>query len=406
MVNSQNTTFTAPTPPPGPEAHFGRPGRDAFLLDPEVIFVNHGSFGATPRAVLAAQTAWQHRVERQPLHVLAKELEPALRASADALARFLGSAGENLVFVDNATSGVNAVLRSLDFTPGDEILFTNHGYGAVTKAIRYVCQRSGARPVEARVPFPLESPDAVVTAVTQAITPRTRLAVLDHITSATALVLPIDRLVAACHQRGVPVLVDGAHGPGMVDIDLEALGADYYAGNCHKWLCAAKGTGFLWVRPDRQDQIQPPIISWGWQEGFTKAFDWPGTRDFSNWVSLPTALAFHQQFDVHLRHGYCNALAAAAARMLERAWGTTATAPPDMQAAMATIRLPTDRPGSPEAVAELHDRLIDEHRIEAPIIDFDGMLWLRICAQVYNEAWEYERLAEAVTSLLGPQSEP
>jgi isopenicillin-N epimerase len=219
--------------------------RHEWNLDPAFLTVNHGSFGATPRVVLAAEAAWRRRMEAQPTRFFAHELPAALRGAAARLAGFLGARGEDLVFVENATSGCNAVLRSLTFAPGDEILVLDHGYGAVVKAARHAAARAGARVVEAAIPFPGTDDDRVVASVTAALTPCTRLAVLDHVTSASALVLPLARMAASCHAAGVPVLADGAHAPGNIDLDVPAIGADWYAGNCHKWLCAPKGCGFL-----------------------------------------------------------------------------------------------------------------------------------------------------------------
>lgn len=379
---------------------FGKRSLGDFCLDPEVIYLNHGSFGATPRVVLAAQDRWRVRMERQPVEFMIRTLEPALRGAAGVLGAFIGARGDDIAFVDNATTGVNAVLRSLDFAPGDEIVFTNHGYGAVNKAIRYTCERSGATPVEVRVPFPIADASECISAIEAAITPRTKLAVLDHITSATGLVLPIGELIALCRERGVPVLVDGAHAPGMVPLDVTALGADYYTGNCHKWLCAAKGAGFLWVAPERQAAVAPLVISWGWGDGFAKAFDWPGTRDFTPWLTVTDALDYHKANEPPLRRAYCDTLCRSAAGMLAKAWDVAPTAPDGMRAAMATIALPTNEPATQEVGERIHDRLIDNYRIEVPIMVFADKLWVRISAQVYNEAGDYEKLRDAISQIL------
>ena len=212
-------------------------------------------------------------------------LPEALRHAADRLGAFIGADGKDIAFVDNATTGCNAVLRSLRLEPGDQIVVLTHGYGAVRNTVRYLCERAGARMVEAEVPFPRADPDTIVTNIAAALTPRTKLAVVDHITSGSALVLPLQRIVAACHAADVPVLVDGAHGPAQVPLDMRALGADWYAGNCHKWLCAPKGSAFLYARPDRQDDLHPVTISHGLGKGFLEEFDWTGTRDPSAWLA-------------------------------------------------------------------------------------------------------------------------
>ena len=256
-----------------------------WALDPGVLFLNHGSFGACPRAVLDHQAALRAQMEAEPVRFLARELDDRLDAARTALAGFLGADAADLAFVTNATGGVNAVLRSYAFAAGDELLTTDHTYNACRNALDFVAERTGARVVVVTLPFPVASPDAVVEAVLARATPRTRLALLDHVTSPTGLVLPIARLCAELGARGVPVLVDGAHAPGMVELDLDGLGAAYYSGNCHKWLCAHKGAAFLWVRRDLQPSVRPLTISHGANRSkpgrsrFRVEFDWTGTAD-------------------------------------------------------------------------------------------------------------------------------
>jgi isopenicillin-N epimerase len=374
--------------------HFGVAAREAFLLDPQLAFLNHGSFGATPRCVRETQDAWRARCERSPVHFMSKVLEPALRAAADRLAAFLGARGADLVFVDNATSGINAVLRSLPLGPGDEVLYTNHGYGAVNQAVQFACRRSGAAPVAARIPFPIAERGQVLDALAAVLTERTRVAVIDHITSASGLVLPLAEMIALCRARGAWVIVDGAHAPGMLPLEIPQLDADFYAGNCHKWLCAPKGAGFLWVAPHAQARIDPLVISWGWGEGFSQAFDWPGTRDFSPWLAVPAALDFHHRVAPEQRHAYGNGLAARAADMIERAWGVAAAAPADMRAAMVTIALPTDQPATRTEADRIHDALYGDFGVEVPVFEFKGRLWVRISAQCYNVIEDYVRLLD------------
>ncbi len=366
------------------------------MLDPQCVFLNHGSFGATPRVVLQAQDQWRERMERQPVHFVNKILPGALRQAASELGAFLHVRGQDIVFVENATAGINAVLRSIRWQPGDEILYTTHGYGAVNKTIEYICDRAGARPVKVAVPFPIDDAAPVVSAIEAGLSPRTRLAVIDHITSPTALVLPVEKLTALCHDQGVRVLVDGAHAPGMLPLDVQAIGADYYAGNCHKWLFACKGCGFLWADPQVQADLHPTVISWGWPDGFTQEFDWTGTRDFSAWLAISAALAFHATIPPDVRWSYNNDLAQWAACTMERRWDVQPTAPSRLRASMATVAIPgTDRSGRANG-DRLHDILIREHEIEVPIIDFGEKLWVRVSAQVYNAPDEYERLIAAM----------
>ena len=263
-----------------------------------MTFLNHGSFGACPLDVLERQQELRAAMEREPVDFLVRRMTPLLDESRDTLAGLIGADPADVVFVQNATAGVNAVLRSLAFRPGDEILVTAHDYNACRNVARYVAGRTGAAVVEAELPLPIDSPQQVVDAVLSRTTPRTRLALLDHITSPTALIFPIAELVRELDRRGIDTLVDGAHAPGMVPLDMKQLGAAYYTGNCHKWLCAPKGAGFLHVRRDRQEGIQPPILSHGWNRPrpgyspFQDAFDWPGTLDPTAWLCVGEAIRF------------------------------------------------------------------------------------------------------------------
>ncbi len=375
---------------------YGPALRRHFLLEDGIAFLNHGSFGATPRPVLAAQDDWRRRMEAQPVRFMVRELPRLLRHAAADLAAFLGAAGDDLVFVDNATTGVNAVLRSLDLVPGDEVLVTDHGYPAVRNAARYVCERSGARLVEARLPFPATGAAAIEAAVAAALTARTRLAIFDAVTSPTAIVLPVAALARRCRAAGVRVLIDAAHAPGMLDLDLPGLGADWVAGNAHKWLFAPKGCGFLWADRAAQGELHPTVISHGLGKGFTAEFDWTGTRDPSAWLAVGAALDFYRAMgDGNLR-ARNHALAVDAAALLAAAWGTEAAAPPDMLGSMAAVRLPGGAEATAAGAAVAHDVLWDGHRIEAPVHAVAGALWLRVSAQIYNDIAEYRRLAEAV----------
>ena len=315
--------------------------RSLWGLDPQAIFLNHGSYGATPKKVLQAQRAWQERLEAQPVQFMGEELPRALRAAAAELAKFVGAEPENLVFVENATGGVNTVLRSLSFRPGDQIACTNHGYGAVRQALRYISDCWGAVLVEAQIPFPIAGPEQVLAAFAAILTPQTRLAVLDHLTSPTALIYPLAELIGLCRQRGIPVLVDGAHAPGVLPLELESLGADWYTGNAHKWLFAPKGCAFLWVAPHRQAQTHPLAISHGYGQGFTAEFDWVGTRDPSAWLAISAALAFIRELGVDniRQHNYA-LLLRARQLLLEKLEGIP-PAPEKMLGFMATLPLPT-----------------------------------------------------------------
>ena len=370
---------------------FGRALRPLWLLDEGMVYLNHGSFGATPEKVLTAQSEWRQRLERAPVRFMERTFTPALREAAAALGRFLGACGEDLVFVENATAGVNAVLRSLQFAAGDEIVTTGHCYNAVRQALAFVAATAGVRVIEVDVPFPMHSAAEVVEAVAGALSERTKLAVFDHVTSPTALVLPVADLIALCRARGIPVLIDGAHAPGMIPLALGALAADWYTGNCHKWLCAPKGCAFLWTAPERQDATHPLVISHGYREGYLAEFDWTGTRDPSAWLAVTAALDFWHTLGWEDCRTYNTQLAREAAALLCERWSTEHPAPDDLLGTMATVELPPL--AQPQA---LRERLWEGHRIEVPVIAFGGRLWVRISAQVYNESDEYTLLAAAV----------
>ena len=263
-----------------------------------MTFLNHGSFGATPKPVLAAQQGWRDRMEAEPVRFFARDLEPALDAARAALATFVGSNPEDLAWIPNATTGFNTVLRSLRLEPGDELLTTDHAYNAARTALDAVAADAGARVVVASIGFPGATPQSALDAVLSCCGPRTRLALLDHVTSATALVLPLAELVGELAARGVEILVDGAHAPGMLELDLISLGATYYTGNLHKWVCGPKGTGFLWVHPERRERVRPLVISHGANSPrsdrtrFRLEFDWTGTFDPSSYLAVPSAIEF------------------------------------------------------------------------------------------------------------------
>ena len=371
---------------------YGKALRAEWDLDPDFLTLNHGSFGATPRAVRAAQDEWRRRLEAQPTRFFRAVYPDAIRAAAAALAAFLGAEAQDFAFVENATTGCNAVLRSLRFAPGDEILVLQHVYGAVRNTVRHVCERSGAVMVEAPLPFPRPLQDDITAAVGAALTPRTKIAVLDHITSASALVLPIADMIAACHAKGVPVLVDGAHAPGHVDLDLAALDADWYTGNCHKWLNAAKGCAFLWARRDRQPGLHPTTISHGYGQGFTAEFDWTGTYDPSAYLSVTAALDFHARLGGPRLRARNAALAFEGANLVAARLGTETAGGNAPSGAMALIRLPGPAEDAPATRARLLEQGTD-----TPVHPLAGAQWLRVSAQAYNDLADFERLAALVT---------
>ena len=375
-----------------------------WCLDPAVTYLNHGSFGACPSAVLEAQAALRSEMEREPVDFLVANLPARLDAARDTLSAFLGAAPEDVVFVPNATAGVNAVLRSLSFGPEDELLLTNHTYAACRKTVDFVAQRCGARVVVANLPFPCRDEEDIVAAVLQRVSPRTRLALLDHVTSPTALILPLERLVSELRARGIDTLVDGAHAPGMVPIGLSNLGAAYYTGNAHKWLCAPKGAAFLHVRRDRQAELHPNVISHGLAAGFHAEFDWTGTFDPTPWLCIPHALEFIGGL---LPAGWPQVMAAnraltlqARALLLKTCAGDL-PCPESMIGSMASIPLPVPEAGSPAARLDyrgLH-AWFRERGVETWLYA-DPVPLLRISAQLYNHLDQFRHLATLLEEAL------
>ena len=373
--------------------------RPEWALDPDFLTVNHGSYGATPRVVLAAQDEWRRRMEAQPTRFFSRELPDALREAATVLAKALLVEPDDIVFVPNATTGCNAVLRSMTLGAGEEILHASHVYNAVRNTMVYVAERSGAKVVSAELPFPRPDKATILRNIEQAITKRTRIAVIDHITSPSGLVLPIADIIDLCHAAGVPVLVDGAHGPGQVPLDLGALDADWYVGNCHKWWSAPKGCGFLYARGDRRTELHPVTISHGYGAGFTKEFDWTGTIDPTAYLALPAALDFFARLGGAALMERNRLLAAEAGALLASKLGTDVGARPEMAGAMALVRLPFEMSPTREAVVPVR-AILQAAGTDCPVHGLAGGPWLRLSAHAYNERADYERLAELLPGVI------
>lgn len=378
-----------------------------WLLDPEAVYLNHGTVGVTPRRVLQVQQGLRETIERHPARFMLRELmsldvvppeQPTrLRAAAEAVGAFLDARGEDIVFVDNASAGVNAVLRSLQLQEGDEIVLLDHAYGAVARTAAYVAREHGARVVTVPLPFPMSDESDGLDALGACLTPRTRIAVLDHVTSETALVLPLARMAALCRDKGVPVLADGAHAPGAIDVDIPALGVDWYVANLHKWAFAPRSCGVLWARPERRERLHPSVISWGLDVGWHQEFDWTGTRDPTPYLCAPAGIDFMTEFlGIEAMREYNHALAWNGAQRLCSRWGLPWVTPESMIGCMATVPLPARLGRSASDAARLKDWLFFERRIEVPIIALDGRLWARVSAQVYNDEEDIGRLAAAV----------
>jgi isopenicillin-N epimerase len=389
---------------------FGHAMLEHWSLEPSIVYLNHGTVGVTPNRVMVAQDALRQEIERQPARFMLRELEhhsstppaqtPRIRQAANRVAEFLGVEGHDLVFVDNATTGLNAVLRSLRFAPDDEILIADLAYGAITKTCEYVARISGAQVIRLEPPFPDTSPESVLEAFEKAITPRTKIAVLDHITASTALVLPVREIAAACHSRGVPVLVDGAHAPGALELNIAELGVDWYVGNLHKWAFTPRSCGILWAAKDRQTDLHPTVISWGLDQGFSQEFDLLGTKDPTAALSAPAALEFIGMLGANKMRHYNHTLAWEGAQLLAQHLGTRFTVPESMIGCMAAVPLPKQAGSSFEDTFALQHALLYQDQIEIPILEVRGHLYARISAQVYNELGDIERLADALKQRL------
>ena len=382
-------------------------------LDPETVFLNHGSFGATPIGVLEEQGRIRSRLERDPVRFFEREYSDSWDESRASVARMLNADVDGLTFVSNATQGVNTVLRSLDLKPGDEIIVPDHSYQACWNAVDYVTQRSGAKTIVVEIPFRLDGPEQVIDLIMDAVTESTVLALIDTVTSPTGTRMPFEELTQRLQARGVDVLLDAAHGPGIVPIDLGRLAPAYCAGNCHKWVCSPKGSAFLHIREDRKDMIHPLNISHGFsfegtaQEKFEFEFAWPGTQDPTPWLCIPQAMSFmeglveggwseimsrNRNLSIQGRNLICEAL------------GTTPPVPDSMVCSMASVEVPTDEEVGPMSLEgdPFHNQLLDEYSIQVPVMPWrhHGTKYIRISAQLYNHIDEYGYLADALTDSL------
>lgn len=377
-----------------------------FLIDPDIIFLNHGSYGAVPRPVFEDWQRWQLRMERNPVLFLNRSSADLLRHARERLAGYLGAKAEDLVFVPNATTGVNIVARSLALKPGDEVLTNDLEYGACLATWQRVCEAQGATLRVVRIELPLTE-EGFVGAMTQAMGPATRLVFMSHITSPTALILPIERVLAEARRRGILSLVDGAHAPGQIDLDIDALGADFYTGNCHKWLCAPKGTAFLHARREHHAMLHAGVTSWGYvaPDGpspwdsfigsglFERRMQWQGTRDLCGFLAVPAALDFQQAHDWPAQRERAHRLAV---QLLHRVAQRTGIAPIGADSSFGQM--------APLGVvhqdaSSLRSRLFDQHGIEVPVTQHDGRSFVRVSVQAYTSEDDLARLEQALESL-------
>jgi isopenicillin-N epimerase len=377
-----------------------------FLLRPGIAFLNHGSYGACPRPVFETYQQWQRTLEAQPVEFLGRRLHELLAEARERLATYIGAPAGAVVFVPNATHGMNIVARSLQqlLEPGDEVLGTDHEYGAVERTWRFLCEQRGAYYRVQQVGLPLATPEEMIERVWEGVTARTRAIVVSHITSPTAIIVPVAELCRRAAERGMLTIVDGAHAPGQIHLDLEALGADFYTGNCHKWLCAPKGAGFLYARQEQQRLLYPLVVSWGWQardpgpSPFQDYFEWIGTDEPSAYLSVPAAISFQAQHDWTAVRAASHVLALEARQRIGDLTGLAPICPgtTDWWVQMCAIPLPTGGMSSDE----LKRRLWDDYQVEVPIVEWQDWRFVRISIQAYNTRRDVDRLIAALRALL------
>lgn len=376
--------------------------KEHFQIRPDITFLNHGSFGACPRPVFDAYQAWQRAIETDPIELLGRRLGELLDNARTQLATYLGTQADQLVFVPNTTMGVNIVARSLSLGPDDEILATDHEYGASDRTWRFLCTQQGMQYKNQHIPLPLESDEEMIEHLWRGVTPRTRVIFLSHITSPTGLIFPIARICQRARAAGILTVIDGAHAPGQIPLNLDELGADFYIGNCHKWLCAPKGSAFLYAAPERQELLQPLIVSWGWENSvpgvskFQDYFSRTGTDDPSAYLSVPAAISFQREYQWDTVRVACHELARMARQQVSELAGTRAICPdsPDWWAQMCCIQLPD---GDAQALQRC---LREVWSIEIPVGNWNKMRFLRISIQGYNSVADVERLLTALHAIL------
>jgi len=385
---------------------FGRSMLQHWMLDPECTYLNHGTVGATARRVLDKQRALRDEMERQPARFMLRELHghqpmpwrtvSRFREAIEQVAPFVGSRPDDLVFVPNVSTGLNAVLQSLPLRAGDEVVITDFAYGAVTLLAEFVCQRSGAMLRTVHLDYPLHDRREIIDPIVRAITPRTRIVVIDHVAAQTAVVLPVAAIAAECRARAVPVLVDGAHAPGSQRLDIASLGVDWYAANLHKWAYAPRGCGILCAAPERQAMLHFPVVYWGHNKGFHEEFEHVPTADPTSCLAAPEGIALLREWDFDACVGYMHGLARDAAGVLAERWGTGFEVAHELFGAMVTVPLPEGLGASDRDAERVRLELLVDDRIEVPVHASRERLWARISAQVYNEAADIDRLAAAV----------
>jgi isopenicillin-N epimerase len=378
--------------------------KEHFLLDPQVIFLNHGSFGATPLPVFEAYQTWQRQLERQPVQFIVHELNTHLTAARHAMGAYIHADPDDLIFVPNATFGVNIVARSLALAPGDEILASDHEYGACENVWDFLCRKTGAVYKRHPIPLPLPTPDEWIEHFWQGVTPRTKVIFLSHLTSPTAATFPVQAVCARARAEGILTLIDGAHAPGQLPLEMEALGADFYTGNAHKWMMTPKGSAILYARREVQPLIEPLVVGWGWSgvpefhtgSRFLDHHQWLGTNDISAYLTIPAAIRFMEEYNWDSVRADCHALLTSTLTRLTALTGLpSAYCSPNDYAQLAIAPLPPVND-----LLALKQRLYADYKIEIPLINWHERHFVRISVQGYNTQADLDRLVEALETLL------
>lgn len=378
--------------------------KDQFLIDPQVVFLNHGSFGATPKPVMETYHAWQMRLENQPVLFLGRKINDLLLEAREKLGIYLNANSDELVFVPNATHGANIIARSLRLTAGDEVLATQHEYGACDYAWEFVCLKSGSTYIRQPIPLPVQTEEEMIEQFWKGVTPRTKAIYLSHITSPTALRLPVRQICHRARENGILTVVDAAHSPGQIPVDLQSLNADVVIGNCHKWMMAPKGAGFLYVRRDVQSIVEPLIVSWGYHASddiatgsqFIDYLQWTGTHDPAAYLSVPAAIQFMEENAWDSVRQKCHELLTNALEQLSKLVGMEPLYPlnSDFYAQMGIAPLPISD------LVLLKKRLYEDYKVEVPLIQWQDRQFVRISVQGYNSQVDIDVLVTAIEKLL------
>ncbi len=412
-MSETKSPVSVTVPPGGTPATFGSHLRSEWMIDRSATYLNHGTVGAPPREVIAAQRALQDQIEAQPAVFLLRELADEgatgkenvrMRAAMAPVASYLGVEAGHTAFVDNTTTGANAVFRSFPFSPGDEILVTNLGYGGVTNVAAYAARVNNISLRSIALPGPGAPVHDFVEAIERALTKSTRIIIVDHITASTALVMPLAEIAAVCHANGTLVFVDGAHAPGAIEVDIVGAGVDWYTGNLHKWMWTPRSSGVLWTAEDQREHLHAAVISWGLDNGIAAEFDLPGTRDPSPHLTAPFALGMRARWGEQRILDYTHELALTAGRYLDDRWSAAFETPEAMIGPMVTVALPQRLGATAQDAQRVRDALLYQHHIEVPTyaapLGLDKGLLVRVSCQVYNDMTDVERLADAIDSLV------